>query len=221
MTNEDRAPPPVDSRPLNLSSHPHVCRNRHSDCLKKPVAGRFDWRLSTVCGKIRYVLGQAFLGRLAIAGVILFCAGLTKAQSTVPSASPGSPQTQPDVIKMQLQGHFLVVSPQLICVTYSDKEPDSPVAFYRGLGPTMPIRQSDFASIQQHHSDDWVIGKTPWRVGPKFERCVAYLPNVDYVILGNNELTLRYLTMEHRTAVDVVVTDPTEVRKVRRRFPSE
>jgi hypothetical protein len=166
------------------------------------------------------MLGQAFLGRLAIAGFILFSAGLTEAQSTAPSASPEPPQTQPDVIKMQLQGHLLVVSPQLICVTYSDKEPDSPVAFYRGLGPTMSIRQSDFARVQQHHSGDWVMGKTPWRVGPKFERCVAYLPNVDYIILGNNEITLRYMTMEHRTAVDVVVTDAAEVRKVRSRFPS-
>jgi hypothetical protein len=33
-------------------------------------------------------------------------------------ASPGPPQTQPDVIKMQLQGYLLVVSPQLICVTW-------------------------------------------------------------------------------------------------------
>jgi hypothetical protein len=120
---------------------------------------------------------------------------------------------------MQLQGHFLVVSPQLICITYSDKAPDSPVAFLRGLGPTMSIRQGDFVNIQQHYSDDWVTGKTAWRVGPKFERCVAYLPNVDYVISGNNEVTLRYLTMERRTAVDVIVTDATEVLKVRRRFP--
>jgi hypothetical protein len=133
-------------------------------------------------------------------------------------ASPGPPQ--PDVIRMQLEGHVLVVSPQLICVTYSDNAPESPVAFLRGLGPTQPIRQSDFASIQQHYSDDWVLGKTAWRAAPKSERCVAYLPNVDYVISGNNELTLRYLTMERRTAVDVVVTDAAEVRKVRRRFPS-
>ena len=44
------------------------------------------------------------------------------------------PQTQPDVIGMQLEGHVLVVSPQLICVTYSDNAPESPVAFLRGLG---------------------------------------------------------------------------------------
>ncbi len=134
-------------------------------------------------------------------------------------ASPGPPQRQPDVINMQLQGHLLVVSPQLICVTYSDNAPDSPVAFLRGLGPTMPIRQSDFATVQQHYSDDWVIGKTAWRAAPKSERCVAYLPNVDYVISGNNEVTLRYLTMERRTAVNVVVTDAAEMQKVRRRFP--
>jgi hypothetical protein len=133
--------------------------------------------------------------------------------------SPGPPQTQPDVIRMQLEGHVLVVNPQLICVTYSDNAPESPVAFLRGLGPTQPIRQSDFASIEQHYPDDWVIGKTAWRAAPKSERCVAYLPNVDYVISGNNEVTLRYLTMERRTAVDVVVTDAAEVRKVRRRFP--
>jgi hypothetical protein len=133
-------------------------------------------------------------------------------------ASPGPPQ--PDVIRMQLEGHALVVSPQLICVTYSDNAPESPVAFLRGLGPTQPIRQSDFANIEQHYPDDWVIGKTAWRAAPKSERCVAYLPNVDYVISGNNEVTLRYLTMERRTAVDVVVTDAAEVRKVRRRFPA-
>lgn len=136
-------------------------------------------------------------------------------------ASPGPPQTQPDVIKMQLQGYLLVVSPQLICVTYSDNAPDSPVAFLRGFGPTMPIRQTDFASIQQHYTEDWVIGKTAWRLAPKSERCVAYLPNVDYVISGNNEVTLRYLTMERRTAVDVVITDAAEVHKVRRRFPGD
>ena len=135
-------------------------------------------------------------------------------------ASPDQPQTQPEVIRMQLQGHLLVLSPQLICVTYSDNAPDSPVAFLRGLGPTMPIRQSDFATIQQHSSDDWVTGKSAWRAAPKSERSVAYLPNVDYVISGNNEVTLRYLTMERRTAVDVVVTDAAEVRKVRRRFPA-
>ena len=123
---------------------------------------------------------------------------------------------------MQLQGNFLVVSPQLICVTYSDKAPDSPVAFLRGFGPTLPIQQSDFASVQRHYSDDWVIGKTAGRTAPKSERCVAYLPNVDYVISGNNEVTLRYLTMERATVVvvDVVVTDATEVQKVRRRFLS-
>jgi len=139
----------------------------------------------------------------------------------IASASPSSPRTQPDVIRMQTQGHFLVVSPQLICVTYSDDAPDSPVAFLRGLGSTMPIRQSDFANIQQHYSDDWVIGKTAWRAAPKSERCVAYLSNVDYIISGNNEVTLRYLTMERRTAVDVVVTDAGEVRKVQRRFPGD
>jgi hypothetical protein len=134
-------------------------------------------------------------------------------------ASPSPSQTQPDVIRMQIQGHLLVVTPQLICVTYSDDAPDSPVAFLRGLGPTAPIRQSDFANIQQHYPEDWVIGKTVWRAAPKAERCVAYLPNVDYIISGNNEVTLRYLTMEHRTAVDVVVTDAAEVRKVQHRFP--
>ena len=74
-------------------------------------------------------------------------------------ASPSPPQTQPDVIRMQTQGHLLVVSPQVICVTYSDNGPDSPVAFLRGVGPTMPIRQSDFANIQQRYSADWVIAK--------------------------------------------------------------
>jgi len=133
-------------------------------------------------------------------------------------ASPEPPQTRPNVIKMQLQDQLLVVSPQLICVTYSDNAPDSPVALLRGFGPTLPIRQSDFAGLQQHYSDDWVIGKTAWRTAPKSERCVAYLPNVDYLILGNNEVTLRYLTMEHQIAVDVVVTDAAEVQKVRRRF---
>jgi len=133
--------------------------------------------------------------------------------------SPGPPQTQPAVIRMQLEGHLLVVNPQLICVTYSDNAPESPVAFLRGLGPTQPIRQSDFVSIEEHYPDDWVTGKTAWRAAPKSERCVAYLPNVDYVISGNNEVTLRYLTMERRTAVDVIVTDATEVSKVRRRFP--
>ena len=133
-------------------------------------------------------------------------------------ASPGPPQTRPNVIKMQLQDQLLVVSPQLICVTYSDNAPDSPVALLRGFGPTLPIQQSDFASVQQHYSDDWVIGKTAWRTAPKSERCVAYLPNVDYLILGNNEVTLRYLTTEHQIAVDVVVTDAAEVQKVRRRF---
>jgi hypothetical protein len=64
-----------------------------------------------------------------------------------------------------------------------------------------------------------VTGKTAWRTAPKSERCVAYLPNVDYLILRNDEVTLRYLTMEHQIAVDVVVTDATEVQKVRRRFP--
>jgi len=163
--------------------------------------------------------GQSFLGRLAIAGVSLLTAGLITGQSTARFASPVPAQTQPAVIKMQLQGHLLVVNPQLICVTYSNSAPDSPVAFLRGSGPTMPIQQSDFASIQQHYSDEWVIGKTAWRAAPKSERCVAYLPNVDYVISGNNEVTLRYLTMERRIALDVVVTDAAEVRKVRRRFP--
>jgi DUF971 family protein len=162
---------------------------------------------------------QSFLGRLAIAGLSLVTAGLTTAQTATSSASPSPPQTQPDVIKMQLQGHVLVVTPQLICVTYSDKDPDLPVAFLRGIGPTAPIRQSDVASIQEHNSDDWVMGKTTWRAAPKSERCVAYLPNVDYVISGNNEVTLRYVTMERRMAVDVIVTDAAELRKVRRRFP--
>jgi len=148
--------------------------------------------------------------------IVLF--GALVASVRIGFASPGPPQTQPDVIKMQLQGHLLVVSPQLICVTYSDNAPDSPVAFLRGVGPTMPIRQSDFASVQQHYSDDWVIGKTAWRTAPKSERCVAYLPNVDYLISGNNEVTLRYVTMERKIAVDVVVTDAAEVQKVRRRF---
>ena len=146
-------------------------------------------------------------------------AGLTTAQTTARFASPSPPQTQPDVIRMQLQGHLLVVTPQLICVTYSDNAPDPPVAFLRGIGPTMPIRQTDVASIQEHNSDDWVKGKTTWRTAPKSERCVAYLPNVDYVISGNNEVTLRYVTMERRIAVDVIVTDAVELRKVRHRFP--
>jgi hypothetical protein len=160
---------------------------------------------------------QPFLGRLAIAGLSLLTAALTSAQTTTRLASPG-PQTQPNVLQMQLPGHLLVVSPRFICVTYSDNAPDSPVAFLRGSGPTMPIRQSDFASIQQHYSDDWVIGQTAWRAAPKSERCVAYLPNVDYVISATNKITLRYLTMERRTAVDVIVTDPAEMSKVRRRF---
>src|SRR5215472_2159248 len=150
--------------------------------------------------------------------ILLFVALVASAR--IGFASPSPPQTQPDVIRMQLQGHLLIVSPQLICVTYSDSAPDSPVAFLRGFGPTMPIRQSDFASIQQRYSDDWVIGKTAWRAAPKSERCVAYLPNVDYVISGNNEVTLRYVTMERKIAVDVVITDPAEVHKVRRRFPA-
>ena len=162
---------------------------------------------------------HSFPSRLAIAGLSLVIAGMTTAQTTPRFASPSPTQTQPDVIKMQLQGHLLVVTPQLICVTYSDKAPDSPVAFLRGIGPTMLIRQSDVASIQEHNSDDWVIGKTTWRTAPKSERCVAYLPNVDYVISGNNEVTLRYVTMERRMAVDVIVTDAAELRKVRHRFP--
>lgn len=169
--------------------------------------------------KIDYMPDQSFLGRLAIAGLSLVTAGLTTAQTATSSASPSPPQTQPDVIKMQLQNHVLVVTPQLICVTYSDKDPDSPVAFLRGIGPTAPIRQSDVARIQERNSDDWVMGKTTWRAAPKSERCVAYLPNVDYVISGNNEVTLRYVTMERRMAVDVIVTDAAELRKVRRRFP--
>jgi len=188
--------------------------------MKAAIRNLGEGFFTCLCGSIRYMPEQSFLGRLAIAGLSLLTAGLTTAQTTARFASPG-PQTQPDAIKMQQQGYLLVVSPQLICVTYSDNAPDSPVAFLRGFGPTNPIRQSDFASIQQHYSDDWVIGKTAWRAAPKSERCVAYLPNVDYVISGNNEVTLRYLTMERRTSVDVLVTDAAEVRKVRRQFSGD
>jgi hypothetical protein len=159
---------------------------------------------------------QSFLCRLAVAGLSVLTAGLTTAQTTERSASPSPPQTQQGVIKMQLPGFQLVVSPQLICITY-DEASNLPVAFLRG-GDSLPIRQSDFAKVQQHHSDDWVIGKTAWRIAPKYEPCVAYLPNVDYVKSGNNEVSLYYVTMDRRTALSVVVTDAAEVRKVRRRF---
>ena len=64
-----------------------------------------------------------------------------------------------------------------------------------------------------------MIGNEPLGgLAPESERCIAYLPNVDYVISGNDKLTLRYLTMERKTAIDVVVTDRMEVRRMRRRF---